>query len=329
MEELPNVSDSCRDYFRKDVLRILGVREQQLRIWERNGLIACADSYSFQDLGQVRKLRELGAQRISAGSIRNAIRAMRAVSGLPDPLLEAGLNVIISGSRRLTFRHSGAVMEPIAGQYLLDFTGTRKRTLAPITPRYVSARERDGEVVRLFTKAVQAEEAGRIEEALDDYEALLGISPGHAASAINLGTIHYGRRDYPRAEQFYRMATESDPSSALAFFDLGNVLDELKRVPDAVAAYRRALDLQPSYADAHYNLALALERNGQHRAALLHWTAYLRLDSSQGAWARYARAQLRKTLASVGMQLIAGQGSRQAKDPLDIPQISPPMLRVV
>ena len=317
------------DYCRQDVLRIFRIREQQLRIWERNGLIACADNYSFQDLGQVRKLRELGEQRISAGSIRNAIVAMRAVSGLPDPLLEAGLDIASGHDGRMGFRHSGALMEPIAGQYLLDFTGTGKHALAAIAAPALSAREREQEAARLFTKAVYAEEAGQHDEALQGYEAVLAIAPGHAASAINVGTIFYNRRDYARAEQFYRMATENDESYALAFFDLGNVLDELKRLPEAVAAYRRAIALEPRYADAHYNLALALERNGQRRSALRHWTTYLRLDSS-GPWASHARAQLRKTLAIIGMDLTQGQGTPPAKQqPAEIPAQPTTMLRVV
>ena len=301
MEEPPVVSAYCR----KDVLRIFHIREQQLRIWERNGLIACSETYSFQELGQLRKLRELGAQRISAGSIRNAVSAMRAVSGVPEPLLETGLDLDMGP---LVFRHCGNIMEPIAGQYLLDFSGTGKQAIAAIAAPALSARERDQEVVRLFTRAVYAEEAGRLDEALEGYEGVLALCPGHAPSAINLGTIHYNRRDYGRAEQFYRMATENDPSYALAFFDLGNVLDELKRMPDAIAAYRRAIELQPHYADAHYNLALALERNGQRRSALPHWTTYLRLDGS-GPWAQHARLQLRKTLAALGLELVHGQKS--------------------
>jgi tetratricopeptide (TPR) repeat protein len=299
------------EYCRQDVLRILSIRDQQLRIWERNGLIACSNNYSFQELGQVRRLRELGACRISAGSIREAISAMRAASGCPEPLLEAGVAFEASGSgaRRLIFRHSGIVMEPIAGQYLLDFTGTGKQAIAAITAASASACEQ--QAARLFSVAVHAEEAGKIEEATQHYEAVLQMAPHHAASAINLGTIFYNRREYARAEQLYRMATESDGSYALAFFDLGNVLDELKRMPDAITAYRRAIELQPAYADAHYNLALALERNGQRRSALSHWTTYLRLDGS-GPWAVHARMQLRKTLHATGLAVLPGSSTFRA-----------------
>ncbi|RRA47893.1 tetratricopeptide repeat protein [Acidipila sp. EB88] len=315
-------------YCRKDVLRIFRIREQQLRIWERNGLIACADNYTFQDLGQLRKLRELGEHRISAGSIRNAVSAMRAVSGLADPLLQASLAVVPCGPRRLTFRHSGTVVDPIAGQYLLDFSGSGASALAPIAVATLSVREREQETVRLFAKAVYAEEAGHIDEALERYEDVLDLTPGHAPSAINMGTIFYNRRDFARAEQFYRMATESDGTYALAFFDLGNVLDELKRMPQAIVAYRRAITLQPHYADAHYNLALALERNGQRRSALRHWTSYLRLDGT-GPWATHARTQLRKTLSVLGMELVQGQASRPRHASKARPAKEPTLLLVV
>jgi tetratricopeptide (TPR) repeat protein len=260
----------------------------------------------------VQKLRDLGARRISATSIRNAVHAMRSVSGLPEPLLEAGLDFVRDGSRRLVFRHSGAVVEPIGGQYLLDFSGTGKQLLSSRSASVYSRLELEREAARLFAKAVYSEEAGRVGEAQDGYEAVLALIPGHASSAINLGTIFYGRRDYARAEQLYRMATESDSSYALAFFDLGNVLDELKRMSDAIEAYRRAIELRPDYADAHYNLALALERHGQPRSALAHWTIYLRLDGS-GPWAVHARTQLRKTLSTLGLELTQGEGRPRAR----------------
>jgi tetratricopeptide (TPR) repeat protein len=81
----------------------------------------------------------------------------------------------------------------------------------------------------------------------------------------------------------------------LAFFDLGNVLDELQRLPEAIAAYTTAIALVPHYGDAHYNVALAYERTGDRRAALRHWTTYIKLDPI-GPWSNHARIQARKIL---------------------------------
>ncbi len=287
-------------YGREDVLRIFRIGERQLRMWERNGLIAVGDSYSFQDLGQLRKLRDLGERRISASSIRDSILAMRSVCGMVDPLLEAGL---ASSGSRVVFRHSGMVMEPIARQLLLDFEAKGSRSLALVEPPLRAAQQRDAEVARMFAVAVHAEEAGRHDQAIQGYEAILALCPAHAPASINLGTLFYNRQQYLRAEQLYRMATEADPEYALAFFDLGNVLDELRRLPEAVAAYQRAVDLAPRYADAHYNLALALERSGERRRALRHWLKYIQLDA-KGPWAEHARQQVRKTLAKEGLKVV-------------------------
>jgi tetratricopeptide (TPR) repeat protein len=148
---------------------------------------------------------------------------------------------------------------------------------------------------------------GRIEEAKTVYQTILEIHPGHAAAAINLGTIHYNERDFAGAERMYRRATESDPEYALAFFDLGNVLDEQQRLDEAIAAYERALALVPQYADAHYNLALAYERLKEPRKALRHWTAYTKLDPT-GPWASHARSQTKKILGSERLAIVTRHG---------------------
>src|ERR1700761_1698972 len=84
-------------YGRQDVLRILRIRLKQLISWERSGLIPQSETYSFQDLVQLRKLRDLRANRLSAANIRASIQAMRLVSGLANPLLEAG--AVVDGGR--------------------------------------------------------------------------------------------------------------------------------------------------------------------------------------------------------------------------------------
>ena len=248
------------------------------------------DSYSFQDLVQLRKLRDLRATRLSASSIRASIVAMRGVSGMSNPLLEAGAT---RDGSRLAWRHSGAMMEPIARQFVLDFDSDRRRPEILDTASMQIARE--NRVNRMFLEAICFEERLRLKEATELYVQILEIDPDHAPANINLGTIRYNQREFIRAERLYRRATEADPGYALAYFDLGNVLDELRRLPESIAAYREAIRLVPNYADAHYNLALAYERSNQRRRALRHWTAYLKLDSI-GPWANHARGQARKIL---------------------------------
>jgi tetratricopeptide (TPR) repeat protein len=277
-------------YSRQDVLRILRITSRQLSSWERAGLIAFSSDYGFQDLVQLRKLRDLRASRISASSIRNSVSAMKAVSGMANPLLEAG---VARRGPRLIFRHSGAAMDPVARQFEFDFEGESSR-LAAVDQASGPALQRLPNVTSLFLQAVRCEEQGKIPEAVALYEQTLAVAE-HAPAAINLGTILYNQRQFPRAEQLYRRATVANPDYALAFFDLGNALDELQRLPEAVESYKSAIRLAPTYADAHYNLALAYERSNERRRALRHWRAYVKLDPV-GPWSNHARLQVRKIL---------------------------------
>ena len=279
---------------------MLGVRARQLQAWERAGLIPVKVEYGFADLGQLIKLRDLRARHISAATIQASVTAMRACSGVSDPLLES--TAVVNGSR-VAFRHFGAVVEPIARQFLLDFDGALQGPLAEVGDSSTRQATRDAHASSLFMQAVQMEEAGKLDEASELYEKVLSMDPEHAPSCINLGTICYNQRQFLRAEQLYRRATLADSEYALAYFDLGNVLDELQRLPEAIEAYRKAVRLAPKYADAHYNLALAYERSAERRRALRHWTAYLRLDAS-GPWAKHARAQVAKILEREKLKIV-------------------------
>lgn len=261
-------------FSRQDVLRILQISSRQLQGWERAGLISQREIYTFQDLGQLRTLRLLREDDVSAASIRHSVAAMQAVAGMSNPLQEASL---VRTGTRLAFRCEGAMVDPIRRQLLFDFERIERQ---PATAAVCAMRRAQDDlrgVQELFLLAVQAEEAGEKHRAIALYEEMLRVDPDYAPGYINLGTIHFHLRQFVRAEELYRQATLKDPGYVLAFFDLGNVLDELERPDESIAAYQRAVELAPRYADAHYNLALAFERKGERRAALRHWQAYVKL----------------------------------------------------
>jgi len=280
-------------YSRHDVLRIFQISSRQLAGWEKAELIPVQQTYTFQDLGQLRTLRSLREGDVSAAAIRHSIVAMKAVAGMTNPLLEASL---VRTGTRLAFRHSGTMVDPIRRQLLFDFERVERQpaTSEPAPLRRPGAPAGRGMQDR-FSAAVQAEESGDKNRAIGIYSEIIAADPNFAPAYINLGTIFFHMRRFGRAEELYRMATEIDPDYVLAFFDLGNVLDELDRPEESIQAYLQAIALSPRYADAHYNLALAYERKGESRPALRHWEAYLRLDRT-GPWADHARSQIRKLL---------------------------------
>jgi tetratricopeptide (TPR) repeat protein len=284
---------------RSDLIRILRITAKQLSGWQQAGLVAAGESFSFFDLLQIKKVRDLRAKRVKSATILASLQAMQArVAGMENPLLEAGS---FSVGSRVAFRTGGKALDPIDGQFIMDFGNSGRVVEASRKIRAVPA---DETVVGLFARGVALEEdPATSAEAIASYQKVLEIDPDYAPAHINLGTLHYHRSEYELAESHYRKAIEADPRYALAYFDLGNVLDETQRVEEAIAAYNTALQLAPTYADAHYNLALAYERSRQPRLALKHWRSYLKLDG-HGPWAVHARAQYKKLLDADSLKIV-------------------------
>ncbi|HTA22517.1 MAG TPA: tetratricopeptide repeat protein [Terriglobales bacterium] len=288
-------------YSRADLLRILRLTARQLAAWEKAELVAAAESYSFFDLLQIKKVRDLCAHKVRPAVIRESLAAMqKQAAGMENPLLEAGS---FDAGRRVAFRHEGKVFEPISRQFMFDFAPrdnlVTRNSIATVKP---AAEPRD--VTELFARGIALEEDPTTQtQAIAVYQAVLDKDPEHAAANINLGTLYYNRQDYALAEKHYRVAIGIDPRYALAYFDLGNVLDETGRVMEAIQAYNTALQLAPTYGDAHYNVALAYEKIKQPRKALSHWRAYVRLDTV-GPWAVHARNQIKRILQADGLKLV-------------------------
>ena len=302
--------DPTQRYSRADLIRILRITSRQLNTWQRAELLPAAEIYSFVDLQQAKKIRDLCLQKLRPAAIQRSLVAMRKVAGLANPLMEAA--TLVEGSR-ITFRHQGGTLEPETGQLRLDFDGNQPK--APVIAK-VPKLDRPGrnisskpsqveeEVSEIFARGISLEENPETQmEAIACYQRVLELEPAHAASHINLGTIYYNRQLFQEAELHYRSAVEADPRYALAYFDLGNVLDETGRIGEAIAAYKTAVTLAPGYADAHYNLALAYEKTRQPRKAMTHWRAYVKLDHV-GPWATHARGQIRKILMADGLQVV-------------------------
>lgn len=287
-------------YSRADLLRILRLAPRQLQTWEKSGLVKVSDSYSFFDLLQIKKVRDLCGKRVRPAVIRRSLDAMlKQVAGMENPLLEAS---VYESRHQVAFRHEGRLLEPIAGQFMFDFASKEQKVVT--SPRYNGPELVITDVGDLFARGIVLEESPSTQnEAITVYLKVLDMDPQHAAAHINLGTLYYNRQDHVLAEKHYRAAITIDPRYALAYFDLGNVLDETGRIEEAIETYKMAIQLAPTYADAHYNLALSYEKVRELRKALQHWRAYVKLDTA-GPWAVHAKHQIQRILQTDTLKLV-------------------------
>jgi len=272
---------------------MLGVSEQQLRSWERHGLIATDSSFSFSDLIALKTLQKLRENRVPPRKIGRALTALKKkLSHVERPLSELK---IFSDGHTISVQIAGQKMEALTGQMLFNFDVAEigdLRSFAPKIKQEGASAERQAELY--FQQGLTHEETGApIEKAIEAYQKAVDLNPGAAGALVNLGTIFYRQRKYREAEEHYLKAIQVDSSYPLAHYNLGNLYDEQGDLTHAEEHYAHALRLNPNYADAHFNLALLAERRGDFLKAVRHWKSYLKLDST-GTWANIARRQLDK-----------------------------------
>jgi tetratricopeptide (TPR) repeat protein len=125
--------------------------------------------------------------------------------------------------------------------------------------------------------ALALDHAGRLPEAIRQFEEALRLAPGDVEIRDNLGVTleHAGRA--VEAIRHYQAALALKPSFPEAHNNLGNALIRIGRIPEAIQQYEEALRLRPDYADTRYNLGGALDQAGRTDEAIQQYEAALRL----------------------------------------------------
>lgn len=271
-------------YDQREVAKLIGISESQIRYWDRQGLIAPLEKdrgrllFDFQSLVAFRTVRELRQQGVSLHKIRKCVAQLkRMMPGLKQPLSEVRVTIlndqIILGKNRRRFTPEG--------QLLIDFAAAESFPVSLPTEVYEE----------LFFQALEDEEAGRMAEAQQKYETILAAVPDHVDALVNLGNILYLSGSETAAAARYLQGLGYNPEHVEANYNLANLLEGRGELDAAALFYRKAIQGDPEFADAYFNLAMVLESMGDPKAAKEHWRRYLELDPGS-KWAHYITRKL-------------------------------------
>lgn len=269
-------------YDQREISRLLGISEGQVRSWDHKGLIPHLEKsqgtlwFDFQALVAFRTVRELRRQGVSLAKIGKCVEKLRQMMpGLKQPLAEVRISIhsnqIVLGKNRLKFTPEG--------QRLIDFD---RRENEPV-PLPVDE--------DLFFLALEDEEAGRLDGARKKYEAILAAMPKHVDAMVNLGNLLYLSGSETAAVDRYLQALGLNPDHVEGNYNLANLLEGRGLLTSAAIFYQKAIHSDPEFADAHFNLAMVLEGIGDLSGAKVHWKQYLELNPDS-QWADYVRRRL-------------------------------------
>jgi tetratricopeptide (TPR) repeat protein len=119
--------------------------------------------------------------------------------------------------------------------------------------------------------------AGKLSEAIEQYEQALHTEPDDAEAHDNLGLVLQGLGKTSEATAHYEQALRIKPDFADAHNNLGTALAQTGQTREAIAHYEQALRIDPDYDEAHYNLGLALMGSGRTSEAVEHYEQALQI----------------------------------------------------
>ena len=162
-----------------------------------------------------------------------------------------------------------------------------------------------------FQKAVELQNAGKLDEAEAVYKAILAVHPDVPEVYRNLGAIYLARKNYPEAEtalqkgielrpsaeatsllaQVYQESGQGDKAMALletsaganptdvkAQFNRGIFLLNANKNEEAAAAFEAAIKADPNFAESYYRLGALLIGQGKIPEAIQNLEKYLSLN---------------------------------------------------
>jgi tetratricopeptide (TPR) repeat protein len=121
-------------------------------------------------------------------------------------------------------------------------------------------------------------QAGKVQEAIGQFEQATRLRPGDAEAYINLGNVLLREGEVQGAIGQYEHALRLNPNFAAAHTGLGLALERTGKVSEAVWQYEQALPLKPDDAETHNYLGLALKKMGRVSEAAGQYEEALRIN---------------------------------------------------
>lgn len=132
-------------------------------------------------------------------------------------------------------------------------------------------------VIAHIALGTSLEEGGRIEDAIEQYQAALAIEPGLSEAHDNLGNAlsHLGR--FAEAIVQYRESLRLNPRP-LGHLNLGVALVSVKKLDEGESELRQAIELDSGDPRPHYWLAQSMLERGRTASAVIHLRDALQRD---------------------------------------------------
>ena len=105
----------------------------------------------------------------------------------------------------------------------------------------------------LFSRAVEAENSGDLDQALELFNRIAEMDPENAAVYNNRGVVNSRIKRYDAAIEDFTRALDIDPERAGTYNNRGMAYQDKGEIDRAMSDYDKALSIDPSYLPALFS----------------------------------------------------------------------------
>jgi tetratricopeptide (TPR) repeat protein len=130
-----------------------------------------------------------------------------------------------------------------------------------------------------FQKGNEFAQAGELEKAIAEYEAVLEKDPDHVSAMSNLGVVYYNLGQLEEAIEYYQKAIGAAPEDADIHSNLAAAYVQQMQLDKALQEYQEAVKLNPELAEAHFGLGVVHFQMSRGDEAIIAFERFLELDA--------------------------------------------------
>ncbi|OGE83030.1 MAG: hypothetical protein A2Y39_07010 [Candidatus Delongbacteria bacterium GWF2_40_14] len=132
-----------------------------------------------------------------------------------------------------------------------------------------------------FELGYKAQESGKYEEALKNYDKALQLDPKIAQIYNNRGLVYYFMSNYAKAESNFDKAIEINPKLCMAYNNKAVLSYDRRLYDNAVKSFTKVLELDPKLEQAYYNRGFAYYKMNNIELCLQDLKEYLKLAGNK------------------------------------------------
>ncbi len=154
--------------------------------------------------------------------------------------------------------------------------------------------ERKAQALTAYVEALDLQENGESEKALEAFEKVLNVDPGEIDLATRVAFLLTGQGDYPRAIDILKDAVKAQPKDPEPYLQLAYIYAKyLKKMGPAIRYAKQAVNLAPAVIDGYQRLCEVQLTAGDGKAALQTLDRAAKVDTNDPSfWTRLGKLYL-------------------------------------